>query len=176
MLRDLVAWLLYSPRRLLVVTILVVALAAGGVTMLDQPDPRSTSAQPGAEALDPVSPARASPTPADENSETTASARAIERVAARFLEQYIVSAGGRAPRAVPSSLHALSTPALWRGLRLTQPESLPTGRVASTVVAGSGPFSGSVTAELTSGATLSVSVVAWEKGWRVSDVRPADAP
>ena len=176
MQRDPAGWLLYSPRRLLVIVVLVATVAVGAVTMLDQSESTSTSAIPAQKAADPASPARISSTRDEEASETTASTRAIERVAAKFLEQYVISPGSKAPNTMPSALQALSTPALWRGLRLTHPESLPGGRVTGTEVAGSGPFSGSVTVELTSGTTLTVSVVAWEQGWRVSNIRPADAP
>ncbi len=77
---------------------------------------------------------------------------------------------------MPSSLRRLSTPALWRGLRLTQPDSLPTGSVTQVSVEDTGPFSGTATAELDSGTDLLISVVAWEQGWRVSDVRLTEAP
>jgi hypothetical protein len=88
---------------------------------------------------------------------------------------YVVPPSSEPPNTMPRGLRRLSTPALWRGLRLTQPDSLPRGSTGRLSVEETGPFSGMVTAELDSGQALQVSVVAWEKGWRVSDIRSMEA-
>jgi hypothetical protein len=94
----------------------------------------------------------------------------VRRAALRFLEVFVLPSAAT-PRKVPQSLRRTTTPALWEGLRLTRPDALPRGSVDRVDVEESGAFSGRASAELDSGDSYSVTVVAWEQGWRVSDVR-----
>lgn len=175
MLRDLAVWLLYSPRRLPVLAVPVVAIALVASAVLSESDQSSSGPMP--TIADPSSSAAApdSSSPAEADSEEAASPRAIRNAARRFLGEYAVLRGSE-PKAVPRSLRRLSTPALWRGLQLTRPDSLPTGSVTQVLVEDIGPFSGTATAKLDSGKELLISVVAWEHGWRVSDIRLTGAP
>ena len=96
------------------------------------------------------------------------------RAARKFLAQYVVPPHARTPQATPRGLQAVTTPALWKGLRLTNPDTLPRGAVQSIELEAAGPYSGTVHAELDEGAGLMLSLVAWQRGWRIGDVRPVE--
>lgn len=99
----------------------------------------------------------------------------IQRAAVRFLEDYVVPPGSpRASGAPPRSLRLLSTPSLWRGLRLTDAATLPRGAVTAVHLEAVGPFAGTAIAELDTGSAIAVTVVA--QGWRVADVQPPEIP
>jgi hypothetical protein len=176
MLRELAAWLLYSPRRLLAVAVVALALALLGALSLPEDDtgPGGTHPAVAAPSTSPLSrPADHRP---EQHTERTASDRVLRRAALSFLADYVVPPQDAAPRAIPKSMRQTATPALWRGLRLTRPDVLPRGTVRKVSVEDAGPFSGTVRTELDTGSVLLLSVVAWDEGWRVSDVRPAEAP
>lgn len=173
MLRDIAAWLLYSPRRVVSVAAPVVVIAALAVVGLDEPDGASTEPIPAGSKVS--TPSAMPSSTGGHDSEDPAAPRVIRKAASEFLGVYVVPHASEAPNTMPPSLRKLATPTLWRGLRLTQPDSLPRGSVRQLSVEGTGPFSGRVTVELDSGLALQVSVVAWEMGWRVSDIRPMEA-
>ncbi len=91
----------------------------------------------------------------------------------RFLAVYLRSSS-KTPAHVPTELGRLCTPALWSGLRLADPSALPAGPLVSLGQAAKGSYASEYTADLAHGATLTVDVVAWSHGWRVSDVRLKD--
>jgi hypothetical protein len=172
MLHDLAAWLLHSPRRLLTVTavlVLTVVLAVGSLDRSDRVGSVTTS-----------KPASEVPTAGEEllsgreaEPEARVPVRAIRTIATRFLDGYVVSPD-RGAGSVPSELRDTTTPALWRGLRLTDPSALPRATVRELSIDAAGAYSGEVLAELSNESTLRLSVVAWERGWRVSNVEPED--
>jgi hypothetical protein len=177
MLRDLLRWTLYSPARLLAVAVPALALAVLGVTWLGAtgPPPAPDASAP-APPVEPSRPSAASHAPAQAgHTEARVPIRAIRATARDFLDRYVVPASAR-PRVVPPTLQALTTPSLWRGLRLTDPALLPRGRVDDLEVTDASPFSGVVVVGLHTGVTLRVSLVAWDDGWRVGDVQPVDDP
>lgn len=179
MLRDLLGWALYSPRRLLAVTLPVLALAVAGTVALDA-DEASVPARgpaPTRSAEPPVPSPSSSTRDTGPGGHTEARAPVgVVRAAARdFLDAYVVPPG-ETRRAVPRSLRALTTPALWRGLRLTDPGLLPRGRAEEVEVTETGAFSARATGTLGGGPDLEVALVAWDDGWRVSDVRPGHGP
>ena len=175
MLRDPLAWLLYSPRRLLTGAVVAAVCAAGVVLALDKNDPATMSAR--ATTVAPSTPSsKARAVKLSDSTEDPGDPAAIQRTAREFLRGYLVAPGASAPKSVPTSLRRVTTPNLWQGLQLTRPDMLPRGSLENVRVDSLGPFSGTVTANLGSGRSLSVSVVAWQKGWRVSDVRPTDLP
>jgi hypothetical protein len=176
MLRELAAWLLYSPRRLLAVVVPTVALALLGVLGLTEDAPTPSEAQRPVAGPSMVPPTRAAYERPEEHTERTASDGVFRRAALSFLTDYVVRPDATAPRAIPKALRQTATPALWRGLRVTRPSSFPRGMVKEVTIEASGPFSGTVKAELDTGVVLLLSIVAWDEGWRVSDVRPAEAP
>jgi hypothetical protein len=176
MLRELAAWLLYSPRRLLAVAAPVVALALLGALGSTEDAPTPSEAQRPVAAPSTVPPTPSAHEPPEEHTERTASDGVFRRAALSFLTDYVVRPDAMAPSAIPKALRQTATPTLWQGLRLTRSNSLPRGRVRKVTVEASGPFSGTVTADLSSGVVLLLSIVAWDEGWRVSDVRPAEAP
>jgi hypothetical protein len=176
MLRELAAWLLYSPRRLLAIAVPTVALALLGALGLTEDAPTPSEAQWPVAAPSTVPPPPSAHEPPEEYTERTASDGVFRRAALSFLTDYVVRPDATAPRAIPKALRQTATPTLWQGLRVTRPSSFPRGMVKEVTVEASGPFSGTVTAELGTGTVLMLSVVAWEEGWRVSDVRPAEAP
>jgi hypothetical protein len=174
MLRNLAAWVLYSPRRLLAVAVPTAALVVAGLVGLNSAEPGVGESEP-RRGVEPVASATPGPSSADtEHSERAASPVVIRRAARRFLDAYVVPPGAPGPRTVPTRLRKLTTPALWQGLSLTDRDSLPRGDVGEITVEGTGPFNGTATAQIHPGPTLEVSVVAWQKGWRVSDIRPAE--
>jgi hypothetical protein len=177
MLRDVAAWLLYSPRRLLVVVVPALALALLGALSLGPEDPTRPGSTPPAAAAPSMTPlARPADQRPEQHTERTASDRVLRGAALNFLADYVVRPNAAAPMTMPRSMRQTATPALWQGLRLARPNSLPRGTVREVTVEASGPFSGTVTAELGTGTVLMLSIVAWDEGWRISDVRPAEAP
>jgi hypothetical protein len=173
MLHDLTQWLLYSPRRLIAVAAVVLGLASVAWSGLASED-----TEPQAAPVDRSAPSREAPPTSTTNaavaSERPGSSRAVLSVAREFLAQYVVPPGVPDPDATPVGLRAVSTPALWDGLRLTRPDALPRGTVLTVELQDVGPFSGTVLAELDPGLDVTLSVVAWQRGWRVGDVRPAE--
>ncbi len=101
--------------------------------------------------------------------------RAARRVARSFLQTYLTAPGTNRTH-VPATLHRLSTPALWRGLRLADPTSFPTGSLGSLHLHRAGTFQAEFSAKVHAGTALAVTVVAWDRGWRVADVRPQGSP
>jgi hypothetical protein len=175
MLRDLAAWLLYSPRRLLTVAVSTAALALLGALGLTEDAPTPSEAQPPVAGPSTLPPTRAAYERPEEHTERTASDGVFRRAALSFLTDYVVPPSAATPRAMPKALRQTTTPALWQGLRLTRPGSLPRGTIREVTVETSGPFSATVRTELSTGVALMLSVVAWEEGWRIADVRPAEA-
>jgi hypothetical protein len=176
MLRELAAWLLYSPWRLLAVAVPALALALLGALSLDEDPSRPGGTQPALAAPSTSPLSRPSDQRPQQHTEGTASDRALRLAALSFLGDYVARPDAAAPRALPKSLRQTTTPALWQGLRVTRPNSLPRGTIRKVKVEASGPFSGTVTAELSTGTVLMLSIVAWKEGWRIADVRPAEAP
>jgi hypothetical protein len=175
MLRDPLAWLLYSPRRLISAVVVAAVCTVVGVLTIDEKEQDPVSARPTNVATSSLPP-KARAVSRSDGTEKPADPAAIRQTARRFLHHYVIAPGATSPKAVPSSLRNVTTPTLWQGLQLTQPDRLPRGSLESITVDGVGPVSGTVTAALDSGIALNVSLVAWQKGWRVSDVRPADEP
>jgi hypothetical protein len=176
MLRDVAVWLLYSPRRLLAVAVPALALALLGALSLPEDHTGPGGTHPGVAAPSTTPLSHPAEQRSEEHTERTASGRVLRRAALSFLGDYVVRPDAPAPRAMRKSMRQTVTPALWQGLRLARPGSLPRGRITEVTVETSGPFSGAVTAELSTGAVLMLSIVAWDQGWRVSDVRPAETP
>jgi hypothetical protein len=176
MLRELAAWLLYSPRRLLAVAVPALALALLGALSLHEDPSRPGGTHPAAAAPSTSPLSRPAEQRSEQHTEGTASDRVLRRAALSFLADYVVRTDAPPARAMPKSMRQTATPALWQGLRLTRPASLPRGTIREVTVEASGPFSGTVTVELDTGIALMLSIVAWDEGWRVSDVRPAEAP
>jgi hypothetical protein len=179
MLHDAAAWLLRSPRRLLALTALGVGVLTVGAMGLDEPTPATApvpASSPVASQRTSVPDAATSVAPPQTHTEHKTPARPIKRAAVRFLDQYVIAPRSQRPAASPRSVRALSTPSLWRGLRLADPAEIPRGMVTAVHLEAVGPYSGTATAELDTGAVLAVTVVAWNRGWRVADVKPAEAP
>lgn len=172
MLHDLVRWVLHSPARLVATTAVVLLIPALGWVAIAP----GGEARPGeAREVIPVSRASAPATPTSSPvpTETTASGRVLRLKSIEFLAEYVVAPAAPAPAGVSADLRELSTPALWRGLRRSDPALLPRGKVSAVEVEDLGSFGGTVLADV--GTTwLVVSLVAWDEGWRVSDIRPAE--
>jgi hypothetical protein len=173
MLLDLAAWLLHSPRRLLTVTAAIMLTGVLAVGNLDRSEPE--------ESVTTSRPSPAERTAGEEpfserttDSEPRVPVEAIRAVATRFLEGYVVRPDRRTG-SVPAGLRNTTTPALWRGLRLADPSALPRATVRELTIDAAGAYSGEVLAELSDDSTLRVFVVAWERGWRVSNVQPEDS-
>jgi hypothetical protein len=176
MLRDIAGWLLYSPRRVTMVFVpAVVATGLLGMLAVHGTADGPVQGHPAASGAKQRAPERQAPHSRPVSTERTATSRELLRTARRFLDAYVVPAGATAPSHVTPHLRRLVTPALWRGLELAEPSTLPRGPVEKLTVEQSGAFSGLVTVDLDTGPQLSVTVVAWQQGWRVSDVRPGDA-
>ena len=175
MLSDLVGWLLYSPRRLALAAVPALVVTGVGIATVsgteDGPTERhetaSHSAQPAAVHQAPAS------TPVSTERSTTS--QGMLQTARRFAGAYVIPRGAIVSRHISARLRRLATPALWRGLELAAPSSLPRGTVEHLSVEVRGAFSGLVTADLDKGDQISMTVVAWQQGWRVSDVRSGDA-
>jgi hypothetical protein len=165
---------LYAPARLLAVAVSTAALVVAGLVVLNSVDRGAHESEP-RRVAGPAPASTPGPSPAaTEHTERTASPVVIRRAARRFLDAYVVPPDASRPQTVPTRLRKFTTPALWQGLSLTRPGSLPRGHVGGVTAEATGPFTGTATARLHPGPTLEVFVVAWEKGWRVSDIRPAE--
>ena len=175
---DLAAWCLHSPKRFAAVLAAVVALGGAGLVLLPDDthdasttprNPTRADAAPVARADRPVSPPASSshgePPPAW--SEVRAAAQA-------FLTSYL---GRPEARYRLASAHALKdrvTPTLWRGLRLTDPASYPTGMVDRLEPIALGAFGAEVRAVLDNRSALDLTLVEYAGDWRVADVQPGD--
>lgn len=172
MLHDLVRWMLHSPTRLAgsaAVILLVSALGWAAVVPGDAARPvEPRTATPVSREGAPATPTT-SPVP----TEAAVLGHVVRTKAREFLAEYVVAPGSPAPTRISTDLRALSTPALWRGLRRSDPALLPHGEVGAVEVEDLGSFGGTVLAEV-GGTRLVVSLVAWDEGWRVSDIRPAE--
>lgn len=172
--RNLLSWALYSPRRLVVVTGLVLALVLGarGLALAAKSDHTPAREASPAPAAPPPSPSPSARTiaPPDEAHDAWPTAR---QAAQRFLAKYVLPTG-QSPRDVPHDLARLTTPTLWRGLRLADPTQLPHGRLVGLRPVGTGAYAAEAVANLSGGRALTLEIVAWSHGWRVADVRPAD--
>lgn len=173
MLHDLIRWVLHSPVRLaataavvLLVPVLGWAAAAPGDEGRPAEARKATYASRGTPPATPTS--RPVPT------ESTVSGQVMRTMASEFLVEYVVAPGAPAPARVSDHLRGLSTPALWRGLRRSDPALLPRGQVTALEVEDLGSFGGTVLADVGT-SRLVVSVVAWNRGWRVSDIRPTES-
>lgn len=172
MLHDLVRWVLHSPTRLVATTavvLLVPALGWAAVASGDGTRPvEARKATPVTRESAPATPT-SSPVP----TESTVPGRVVRTKAREFLAEYVVAPGAPSPTSISADLRELSTPALWRGLRRSDPGVLPRGEVTTVEVEGRGSFGGTALADVGT-SRLVVSVVAWNRGWRVGDVRPAE--
>ena len=153
MLHDLAAWLLYSPRRLIaVVVVLVVARRCDchGSTYRSTPSAtRPATERPAAEAQ-PVVPSASEASQADHDEvEARVPVHQIRVAADSFLDLYVVPPNRQAP-VLSGGLARWATPSLWRGLRLTDPAALPRGTVSELNVEAAGAYSAEVVAELSS--------------------------
>ena len=171
MLRKLAAWALFSPARLGLVTLSGLVAVAAVVVVVHRPAsavaqfhaaPTHGGAGASAHVSAAKSPGRAW--------EATSSAVRARRVVRRFLAVYLRSSSKTATH-VPTELGRLCTPDLWSGLRLADPSAMPVGPVVNLSQAAKGSYASEFTAKLAHGAALTVDVVAWSHGWRVSDVR-----
>ena len=172
--RELLSWALYSPRRLVVALGLVLGLVAGaGVLALaarsDHSDAQAAAPRPTAPPPSPSPTARTLTPPAEAHDAWPTARRAAEQ----FLAQYVVPSGQR-PRVIPHDLARLTTPTLWRGLRLADPTLLPRGEVLSLRPVGTGAYAAEAVASLSGGHAITLEIVAWSHGWRVADVRPTE--
>ncbi len=172
MRRSPAAWLLYSPRRLLVVTGLVLALVLATLLLGHGMGSSSHRGSPRPERLT-GSHVRvtSTPTPPAEERVTHRAAQAQRHVARAFLATYL---GAHRSHSRLSRLRDVSTPALWKGLSMAAPGQLPSGRVQGLKRVQGGAYAGDFTAAVTGGPSLEVSVVRWKHDWRVADVRPAE--
>jgi hypothetical protein len=176
MLRDFASWVLYSPARLLAVGVPLAGLVVAGLVVLNSADRGAHESEARRVAESDHASTRGPSSAGTEHSERVASPVPIRRAARRFLDAYVVPPDAPRPRMVPTRLRKLATPALWQGLSLAQPGLLPRGQVDEITVEASGPFTGLVTVQVEPGPALEVFVVAWQNGWRISDIRPAESP
>ena len=174
---DFVAWCLHSPRRL--AAVLVAVAAFGGVGLVLLPDdtqlapasrqPSRAEAAPVARA-DPPAPSRVTST----HGEPRPAWSGVRRAAQAFLTAYLAPSEARARVSNHDDLKEWVTPTLWRGLRLTDPASLPTGVVASLEPVALGAFGAEVRAVLRGQSALELTLVEYDGGWRVADVQPGE--
>ena len=174
---DLVAWSLHSPRRLAAVLSVVVVLGGAGLVLLpdDTPvasatrRPTRTEAAPVALADPPHSPSSSS-----SHGEPPPAWSEVRAAAQGFLTSYLGRPEARDRLRSSDALKDRVTPTLWRGLRLTDPASYPTGNVDTLEPVALGAFGAEVRAVLDNRSALELTLVEYAGGWRVGDVRPGD--
>lgn len=172
MLHDLVRWMLHSPTRLAgSAAVVLLAPAFGWASVVSGDEARSVEPRTATPVTREGAPA--TPTTSPVPTEATVPSHVVRTKAREFLAQYVLAPRSPAPTSISADLRELSTPALWRGLRRSDPALLPRGKVSAVEVEDLGSFGGTVLADV--GTTwLVVSLVAWDEGWRVSDIRPAE--
>ena len=174
---DLAAWCLHSPKRLAAVLAAVVALGGVGLVLVTD-DTYVAFAPRQPTRADAVPVARADPPPSppatSSHGEPPPAWSEVRAAAQAFLTSYL----GRpeASNRLPSG-HALKdrvTPTLWRGLRLADPASYPTGDVDTLEPVALGAFGAEVRAVVDDRSALELTLVEYAGDWRVADVRPGD--
>lgn len=174
MLRRLAGWVLFSQARLAFTALSCLAVVAAVVLIAHRSETAISKSRPAGAASPskrPPQPAAAS-APAPAASESHHPTVAARKTAEHFLGLYL-RPSDRVPAHVPVMLRKVSTPALWSGLRLADPAALPPGPLRGLQTVTGGAYASEFTAELSSERSLTVDVVAWSHGWRVSDVHPA---
>lgn len=174
---DFVAWCLHSPKRLAAVLVAVAVFGAVALTLLtDDTNVAPASRQPSRAQAAPV--ARAdppAPSPATStHGEPPPAWSEVRRAAQAFLTAYLIPSEARPRVSTHHDLKDWVTPTLWRGLRLTDPASYPTGVVASLEPVALGAFGAEVRAVLRGQSALELTLVEYEGGWRVADVQPGE--
>lgn len=172
-LRSVLAWVLTSPLRLVLMVVAVVGLSVGAALLgagHDTGSRSSTSSTPGAE---PASSASSSgggaSVPAPE--ESVATDESVRPTVERFLAGYLGATSAQQLR----SLKPFVTAQLWQGLRLADPSALPAGPASRLAPTALGAF-GATYAATTRDGRLDVSLVLEPGGWKVNDVVRATSP
>lgn len=181
----IVRWTFHSPLRLVVVSLAVAGILAGGAVLTAvssgvraRPEPAATTAPGPAAAM------RSAPTPAPSPGPTPAPTPAAEAVTAQtrdaaagaaraFVDAWATAGRGRSHADWLQRIEPLTTPTLYRGLRATDTARLPGGEAGDVTLDELGPFAGAATVGLTSGVVLQVQLVTDHGRWVVADVRPA---
>ncbi len=181
MLRELLSWSLHSPRRLVsVAAVLSLGLCVSLWLVADGSGSSSQPARHDSAAVRPIDGAdvhtNAGPESSDEPGEKPARWSDVRAATESFLDAYLAGSPTLDRGGVDPRLKRWSTPTLWRGLRLTDPASLPSGDLTSIENVETGAFASEVAATLGNDQTLGLELVVWDDGWRVSDVRPGGSP
>ena len=173
---DLIAWCLHSPKRFAVVLATVGVLGASGLVLLPDAEPVAGS-QKGLRARAVTvthSPPAEAPAAADPSRERPAEWPEVRAAAEAFMTSYLGSPRPGNRTRVQFALKDQVTPALWRGLRLTDPSSFPTGAIASLEPAAIGAFASELHVVLEDGQELDLILVEYQGDWRVADVQPGE--
>jgi len=182
MLHDLLGWCLHSPRRLILSAVSGIAIAGLGFMLAALGTSERGDRAGGLGVEHTARTATASPAVAGSSRQPRASEEApasweeARATARSFLAAYLPGPRGSAEPRIDPGVERWVTPALWRGLRWTDPEQLPKGRVSSIEEIATGAFACEALAHLDAGPALLLTLVAWDGGWRVVDVRPGDMP
>jgi hypothetical protein len=184
----IVRWTFHSPLRLAAVSLAVAGILAGGAVLTAvspssgvraEPEPAATTS-PGAVAATRSAPTPGpspapTPAPTPEAAEAvTAQTRDAAAGAARaFVDAWATAGRGRSRADWLQRIEPLTTPTLYRGLRVTDTARLPGGEARDVTLDELGPFAGAATVGLTSGVVLQVQLVTDHGRWVVADVRPA---
>lgn len=177
MLRKALASLLYSPLRFLLAVLAAGCLLLGSFLVLDhgshQREAVSTTTEHQDGSAQPAAADR-SPAPSDSESRQPADQRAPMRVLKRFLDAYLI--GDKEGRYSSRELQRVTTPALWRGLKVADRGAVPLGRAEHLQQALSGAYAAEYVVSLDSGDRVVVDLVLTSAGWRVCDVEPGQGP
>ena len=182
MLHDLLAWCLHSPRRLILVGVAGLSTAVLGLTLGPFGTNGASDTQDETLVVERIvpppssgsSPVEHEKPPASE--ETPARWTQVRSTVRSFLAAYLPAENGSSKARINQTVQRWTTPSLWRGLRLTDSDQLPSGRVTSLEEVSTGAFASEANARLNTGRTLRLTLVVWEHGWRVADVRLEDSP
>ena len=174
---DLVAWSLHSPKRLAAVLAAVVALGGPGLVLL--PDSTHVASAPRQPTRAHAAPAaRADPPPSPPatpmHGEPPPAWSEVRAAAQAFLTSYLERPEARDRLRSSHALKDRVTPTLWRGLRLSDTASYPTGVVDSLEPAALGAFGAEIRAVLDDRSELELTLVEYAGEWRVADVQPGE--
>jgi hypothetical protein len=164
-----VAWLLYSPVRLIsVVVAAVLVLAAIAVLGLRDSTPASTGHN--TQASTPEGPPRSTGvaiSSGHSDDEGKAIGRAARRTVARFLDSYLAPTSRREL----DRLRPMATPDLWNGLKIADPRNMPRGPMQKMEKEADGAFTANFVVTLPRD-QLAIAVVAGPDGLLISSVEP----
>ena len=176
---SVLRWAFYSPTRLAVVSLVVAGIVVGGVVLARaqvHPPPQQVTQprQPVTRLSTPTPTTRPDDQASVPGERVPRSVRTtIVRSARAFVDAWARDARPQSGAVWLREIRPLTTPSLYRGLRVTDPARLPRGPVRRVHLRQVGPFAGAAVVALGGGLRVDVRLVSERARWLVADIEPA---